>query len=120
MDSKSSPFVKKLAAQMRKGCQKPICFNKYCKKYVLGDQQYDTKSDAELQSLSEFVVKKTHDANELICVEAVLHDEKQSKKKVPFRDLNYLNNVSPVFVIQSLEWFCCSFVKDDAKETQPD
>ena len=65
-------------------------------------------------------MKKTHDANELICVEAVLHDEKQSKKKVPFRDLNYLNNVSPVFVIQSLEWFCCSFVKDDAKETQPD
>jgi len=27
-------------------------------------------------SLSEFVVKKTHDANELLCVEAVMHDEK--------------------------------------------
>jgi hypothetical protein len=30
--------------------------------------------------------------------------------------LLHLKNVSPTFLIQSLEWFCCSFVKQEPED----
>jgi hypothetical protein len=47
-----------------------------------------------------------------------MHNDKTSKKKVPYQELLRINNVSPLFLMQSLEWFCCSFVKDDSVDTQ--
>ena len=58
------------------------------------------------------------DTSELFCADAVMHNEKTSKKKVPYQELLRINNVSPVFLMQSLEWFCCSFVKDDTTQSQ--
>ena len=52
-----------------------------------------------------------HNPSDLLCVEPDFYDESKHKQKVPFQQLNYLKNVSPMFVLQSLEWFCCSFVK---------
>lgn len=47
-----------------------------------------------------------------------MHNEKTSKKKVPYQELLHIKNVSPIFLMQSLEWFCCSFVKDDSTEQE--
>ena len=45
-----------------------------------------------------------------------MHNEQKSKKKVPYQELLHLKNVSPVFIMQNVEWFCCSFVKQDTVE----
>lgn len=83
---------------MQNGCNKPICFNKYCKNNVMAAQP-DTRSEKELSDFVQFLVRKTSDPSELVCAEAVLHDEKTSKKKVPYRELLYLKNVSPLFLL---------------------
>ena len=43
-----------------------------------------------------------------------MHDDKQNK--MPYTLVNYLKKVSPTFILASLEWFCCHFVRDDSVE----
>ena len=43
-----------------------------------------------------------------------MYNEASSKRKVPYRILLKLNNVSPQFLLSNVEWFCCSFVRDDS------
>ena len=86
---KTNPAAQQLLTQMQTGCNKPICFNKYCKNNVMGNfisnsltpfmsiaVQSDTRSEKELSDFVQFLVRKTSDPSELICAEAVMHDEK--------------------------------------------
>ena len=60
------------------------------------------------------MVSKAEDPESLLCCEAEMYNEASSKRKVPYRILLKLNNVSPQFLLSNVEWFCCSFVRDDS------
>jgi|LauGreDrversion4_2_1035121.scaffolds.fasta_scaffold165418_4 hypothetical protein len=90
----------------------PICFNKYCKNNVLASSD---ELRGDLKTIALQVIKESSDTSELLCAEPVMHNEKIAKRKVPYHELLRINNVSPTFIMQSLQWFCCSFVKDETQ-----
>lgn len=73
-------------------------------------------NESDAQMMAQQAVAGATDASELLCVESVMHNEQKCKKKVPYQELLHLKNVSPSFIMQNVEWFCCSFVKQAEEE----
>jgi hypothetical protein len=78
---------------------------------LVASSNFENFDEQDISGVAENLVNSSDDPSDLICAEAVMHNEKTSKRKVPQLTLLKLKGISPEFIMQSLEWFCCSFVK---------
>jgi hypothetical protein len=98
-------ILSRFAWQLKHGCLKPMCFNDHCFKCV----QRQFKSDAHILRHAAQLISRTRDPSALLCTDP----EYIKSERVPYQMSLYLNQVSPSFVMSSVEWFCCSFVSED-------
>jgi hypothetical protein len=93
-------LLSKLSCQLKSGCAKPLCFGKNCKSLTAG-------SDTEILKHAVSLLVRSEDPHALLCSEPVYCEG--HSHRVPYQTQMYLRNVCPVFLMQSLEWFCCAF-----------
>jgi len=109
----------KLFKQIKEGCKKPICFKHDCRKNLLsklrknGSDNFvvdlNFASDQEILKYALNRVQKTDDTAALTCAEATVTD---NEAKIDLPETINLHGASAVFLMQNLEWFCCSFVQN--------
>lgn len=78
-DQKMQTLFAKLVYQIKNGCKKQICFNKFCCKNVFGKEEHEFKDDAEIMAYAAKVLQQETDTESLICSDATTIDRKSLK-----------------------------------------
>lgn len=92
--------IKQFIHQLKTGCNKAICFNKYCRKNKFEQDKLIFKDDRELLKWSLDVLKNSNDPDELICSQT---------KTLCRSDLKFTTDDDLKRLIEDSHAFCASF-----------